>query len=72
MVHMYIVKNTTIYVCTINWLLLFDNTTGMTHLKIITKELLENYIRQWVLALQRCCSGCSNLETSTRNLASLK
>ena len=61
MVHMYIVKNTTIflivrlllllylsnskrtirnivvfltiYICTINLLLLFDNTTGMTHLK---------------------------------------
>jgi len=42
MVHMYIVKNTTIilvfltiYICTINLLLLFDNTTGMTHLKTI-------------------------------------
>ena len=25
----------TIYICTINLLLLFDNTTGMTHLKIL-------------------------------------
>ena len=25
----------TIHVCTINLLLLFDNTTGMTHLKVI-------------------------------------
>jgi len=25
----------TIYICTINMSLLFDNTTGMTHLKIL-------------------------------------
>jgi len=29
-----IVVFVTIYICTINLLLLFDNTTGMTHLKI--------------------------------------
>jgi hypothetical protein len=38
---MYIVKNTTIvvfliiYICTNNLFLLFDNTTGMTHLKYV-------------------------------------
>jgi len=31
----------TIYICSINLLLLFDNTTGMTHLKI-TYILLKN------------------------------
>ena len=28
----------TIYICTINFFLLFDNTTGMTHLKITRIE----------------------------------
>jgi len=27
------------YICTINLFLLFDNTTGMTHLKIPKKQL---------------------------------
>jgi len=30
----------TIYICTINLLLLFDNTTGMTHLKTVPLFLL--------------------------------
>jgi len=49
MVHMYIVKNTTIvfltiYICTINLLLLFDNTTRMTHLTIMGDVVLEAHI----------------------------
>jgi len=32
----------TIYICTINLLLLFDNTTGLTHLKILSFQFTIN------------------------------
>jgi len=50
---MYIVTNTTIvvfvtiYICTINLFLLFDNTTGMTHLKMCSLVYHIVYKRKW-------------------------
>jgi len=38
-----IVVFVTIYICTNNFLLLFDNTTGMTHLKIIINSFFSIY-----------------------------
>jgi len=50
---MYIVKNTTIvvfltiYICTNNLFLLFDNTTGMTHLKTKFVTFMRCRVEVW-------------------------